>query len=441
MRGIEGALKVLDEVERGAFASESLRGTLGGIEPAERKLAATIVYLTLRRQGLWRHLLKKYCKRPAESISRETHSLLVAGIAGVLELKHFKPGVLVNALVQRAKHIKYPDGVPRESALINAVLHTVIEQAPAYVEQLRTSAALRDQALGFGVPSWVAAGWSREWGVKEAKRLLHLSTEQTYMALRLSPGTDRGEWMRNCEGLTPAPSDFLERSVRLEANPYPPDLPGYREGRVTPQSESSIWAVENLLAYWHGGYLLDMCMGRGIKSGQILSNRPDARVEGWDISQSRLRAAGRELDRLGVSDRARVVCGDAALLSPASPPSAILLDAPCSGSGTWGRHPDGKWRATPESVRRAAETQKLLFSRACDILPPGGIIVYCTCSVFREENENVVGSVMAARQDMVELPAKVRNPMSRRGKPYGTVAWPESPWADGFYEAVFRKKN
>ncbi|MDR1471801.1 MAG: RNA methyltransferase [Synergistaceae bacterium] len=441
MRGIEGALKVLEEVERGAFASEALRKTLGDTESAERKLAATIVYLTLRRQGLWRHLLKKYCKRPVESINRDTLLLLVVGIAGVLELKHFKPGVLVNALVQRAKRIKDENGASRDAGLINAVLHTVIERAPDYVEELRASTSLRDQALGFGVPSWVAAEWGREWGMKDAKRLLHLSTMQTYMSLRASPGTDRGEWMRGCGDWNPSASDFLEQSIRLETNPYPPDIPGYREGRVTPQSESSMWAVENLLSHWRGGRLLDMCMGRGIKSGQILTSIEDAVVEGWDVSPSRLRASERELARLGVASRASVACGDALYLRPSSPPSAILLDAPCSSSGTWGRHPDGKWRATPESVRRIAETQKLLFKRACDILPPGGIIMYCTCSVFRDENENAVGSAMALRQDMVELPARARIPSSRRGKPYGTIAWPESPWMDGFYAAIFRKKN
>ncbi|MDR1917279.1 MAG: RNA methyltransferase [Synergistaceae bacterium] len=441
MRGIEGALKVLGEVERGAFASESLRKTIGDIERAERKLATTIVYLTLRRLGLWKHLFRKYCKRSPDSISRETTSMLLVGIAGVLELRHFKPGVLVNALVQRAKHIKDADGVSRESALINAVLHTVMEKAPSYVEQLRTSSALRDQALGFGVPSWIAAEWSREFGMKEAKRLLHVSTMQTYMALRISPGADRDECMRNCAESKPSLSDFLASVIRLESNPYPPDLPGYKDGRVTPQSESSVWSVENLLLYWHGGKLLDMCMGRGIKSGHILTYCCDAVVEGWDISAARLKSSERELARLGVADRAKIVCGDAISLSPSAIPSAILLDAPCSGSGTWGRHPEGKWRTTPESVRHLVEVQKSLFSRACDILPLGGIIMYCTCSVFRDENEDVVGSVMASRQDMVELPVKIRNPESRRGKPYGTVVLPESPWSDGFYTAIFKKKN
>jgi 16S rRNA (cytosine967-C5)-methyltransferase len=439
MRGIEGALKVLGEVERGAFASESLRRTLCDIEPAERKLASTIVYLTLRRMGLWKHLLAKFCRRPVTSLGKGAVLSLIAGIAGVLELKHFKPGALVNALVERAKNA--PDAESREPALINAVLHTVMEDAPNYVERLRTSAELRDQALGFGIPGWVASNWAKEWGVKEAKRLVRMSTEQAWMALRASPGLDIGEWMSECPEFSPAPSSLSASCVLVEANPFPPDIPGYKDGRVTPQTESSILAVEALLSYWKGGHLLDMCMGRGVKAAHILSYRDGATMEGWDLSEPRLSAAKREFGRLGLAERFNAVCGDAASMTPEKPPSAILLDAPCSGSGTWGRHPDGKWRTSPASMGKLEKIQRILLARACDILPPDGIIMYCTCSMFRGENENVAGSVMAARGDMVELPMRARIPSSRRGKPYGTVMLPETPWMDGFYVVLFKKKT
>jgi 16S rRNA (cytosine967-C5)-methyltransferase len=439
MRGIEGALKALAEVERGAFASESLRHVLRDIEPAERKLASTIVYAALRRMGLWRHLLAKFCRRHPSTLSKDTALSLTVGIAGVLELKNFKPGVLVNALVQRAKNLSGAES--REPALINAVLHTVMEEAPPYIERLRASTELRDQALAFGMPGWVASAWAREFGVKEAKRLVQLTTSQTWMALRLSPGVDFDAVTSDCAGLSPSRSNLTDACMRLEANPYPPDIPGYRDGKVTPQTESSMLAVEALFAHWRGGSILDMCMGRGVKAGHILSYCPDAVIEGWDVSSARLRAAEREFERLGVAGRSRIVCGDAATLSPSEPPSAILLDAPCSGSGTWGRHPDGKWRATPEGTARLENTQRLLLNRACDILAPGGVIMYCTCSVFRGENENAAGSVMAGRSDMVELPVRVRAPGSRRGKPYGVVIMPESPWLDGFYVVLFKKKR
>lgn len=441
MRGIEGALHVLDEVERGAFAAESIRAVWRDITPTERKLTATLVYITLRRLGLWKHLLAKYCKRPIDSLNHKTIAILHMGIAGVIDLKHFKPGVLVNALVQTAKSVKDSNGESREAALVNAVLHTVMDKASPYIESLKQAPALRDQALAFGVPGWIASEWNREYGMKEAKRLLQLSAEQTYLSLRVSPGIDRERWMKENPVLSAASSDFMNMSIRLESNPYPPELDGYADGAITPQGESSMWAVESLLTYWHGGTLLDMCAGRGVKTGQILSYCKDAAVEGWDLSEPRIMSAQRELERLGVNERAFFVTGDALQLNPKTPPTAILLDAPCSGSGTWGRHPEGKWRMSPDKLKTTSELQLQLFTRAADILPPGGIIMYSTCSIFRDENEKIVGEVMANRQDLVELPIKNKNPMLRKGKPYGTLIMPELPWVDGFYAAIFRKKS
>ena len=438
MRGIDGALSVMNDVERGMFASESLRHTLRDIEPAERKLASSLVYVTLRRMGLWKHLLAKFCRRPVASLNRETAMCLVVGIAGVLELEHFKPGVLVNALVQRVKNAAREDS--REAPLVNAVLHTIMEEAPSYIENIKSSQALRDQALAFGLPGWVAADWGKEFGVKEARRLIQLSTSQTWMSLRASNPADSDALISECAAFSASKSDIAECGIRLEANPYPPDVPGYAEGRLTPQTESSMAAVEPLLSIWNGGRLLDMCMGRGVKAGHILTRCPEAELEGWDLSPARLRAAEREFARLGVKGRYRTICGDAGDIEPEARPDAVVLDAPCSGSGTWGRHPDGKWRATPAGVEKLTRLQKKLLARGCEILRPGGIIMYCTCSVFREENEDVAGSVMASRSDMVELPAK-GIPSPRKGKPYGTAIWPETPWLDGFYIVIFKKKG
>jgi 16S rRNA (cytosine967-C5)-methyltransferase len=429
----------MNDVERGMFASESMRRTLRDIEPAERKLAASLVYVTLRRMGLWKHLLAKFCRHPAASLSRETVTCLIVGIAGVLELEHFKPGVLVNALVQRVKTAAREDS--REAPLVNAVLHTIMEEAPAYIENIKASQALRDQALAFGVPGWVAADWGKEFGVKEARRLIQLSTSRTWMSLRASSPDDRDALISECAAFSAAKSDMTECGIRLKANPYPPDVPGYAEGRLTPQTESSMAAVETLLSIRHGSRLLDMCMGRGVKAGHILTRCPEAELEGWDLSPARIRAAEREFARLGVKSRYRTVCGDAGSIEPETRPDAIILDAPCSGSGTWGRHPDGKWRATPAGVEKLTRLQKKLLAKGCEILRSGGIIMYCTCSVFREENEDVAGSVMASRNDMVELPIKTGIASSRRGKPYGTVIWPETPWLDGFYIVVFKKKG
>ncbi len=281
-----------------------------------------------------------------------------------------------------------------------------------------------------------------------AKHLVQLSDTPTSLSLRLSPDVDRAKWIEAYCGATPsdekepACEGAFPRSVRLRANPYPIDLPGYDAGEIAPMSESSTWAVEAFLQSLHGNRVLDMCMGRGVKAGQILSSIQDVKLEGWDLSQARLKAAQREFRRLGAEDRAIATCGDARTLVPQTPPSAILLDAPCSGSGTWRRHPEGKWRMTPTKLRQATALQEELFSRAADLLTPGGIMMYCTCSVFRAENEKVVGAVLSRRADLAEIPVRTAGSLPiQKGKPYGAFVYPESPWIDGFYVAIFKKKG
>lgn len=441
MRGIDGALSVIAQAERGAFLSEALRDVWGDIESdGERKLAASLSYLVFRKLNLWRHLFAKYCKRSSDSISQKTQRLVVVGIAGLLELERFSPASLVSALVQRVED-------EAEKPFANGILRTVGREAAAYVDSLRGSTSLRDIALGYGVPGWAAAQWHSELGMQEAKRLVIASSSRSFMSLRLTPGADLDRWIETCgskiDGLPPREElrGAFSSSVRLRSNPLPTELPGYKDGSITPMNESSMWAVETFAQFLKPGLrLLDMCCGRGVKAAQIAKLAEGCEIECWDLSVSRVAAAQKEFARLGVDRPADFRAGDARSLEPKKRPDAILLDAPCSGSGTWRRHPEAKWRSSPERVESQAALQSELFYRAADIVATGGVIVYCTCSSFRAENEMSVGSVMSRRRDLAEIPIR-REPgiAAQKGRPYGMTVYPDNEWADGFYAAVFKK--
>ncbi|MCW1713100.1 MULTISPECIES: RsmB/NOP family class I SAM-dependent RNA methyltransferase [Synergistaceae] len=439
MRGIEAALRVYGEVNEGAFAAEALRKLYTDIAPSDRVLAATLVYCSLRRQGLWKHLLMKYCRRNTKEMSVLTHDALIVGIAGIVELRYFALPVLINGLVQAIKS----NGEDRDIGLVNAVLHTVADEAKPYLAELKKSSALRDQALYWGIPGWAAAQWSKDMSIPEAKRLVRGSGMRTYLSLRLSRGVDRDEWLTQyrASGKKAWASPLLDRSVRTPANPYPLDIPGFSEGRATPQSESSMFVAEAFSRRWKGEPLLDMCCGRGIKTGQLADMVPEAEIEAWDISEGRIRAAEYEMIRMRIRDRVKFRCGDSLSLVPSTEPKAILLDAPCTGSGTWGRHPESKWRITPEMVTEAADLQRKLLERAVSLVAPGGVVAYSTCSMFREENEKVVAAVMARHPELTEAPVERSHKLMSKGKPYGTVIWPGLPWIDGFYLALLVKRK
>ena len=438
MRGVEAAFAAWYEVEKGRFASEALRQILTEVAPAERRLAASLLYGALRRQSLWKDLIRNRCRRPFHQLAPVTRAALILGTAGLVELRHFVPAVLMNALAMRLRAEKAQGDEP----LLHAVLHRVTEDAPRKMEQLRNSAELRDQALLFGVPGWAAAHWSREWGTSETRRLLRLSAMKAYLSLRVDP-TRRDELVEALQtaGTRAWASPDLASAVRTASFGFPPGLPGYEEGAVTPMSESSLWVGEAAVSSWSGGAVLDLCAGRGVKTGHLATRLPEATLEAWDLSAGRVHAGAREMARLGVADRVTFREGDALELEPRTPPSLILADVPCSGSGTWSRHPEAKWRLAAEKLEDYAALQVRLLERAADLVLPGGRVVYSTCSLFREENEKVVAELLGRRKDLVEVPFPFKNSLFRKGRPYGTVIWPGLPWVDGFYAAVLMKRR
>lgn len=439
MRGIEAALECRREVRKGAFAAEALRKLGGAMENPDRVLASSLLYAASRRESLWKHLLGLFLRKPLHALSAETVDALLVGTAGLVELRRFSPNALVSALVGHVKAGRSP----HEAALVNAVLRKVGEESPKILEKMGRSTDVKEQCLFRGIPSWVGRRWMDDWGKEQARNLWKLTSMKPYMSLRLNRPEKRDAFLAGLEraNVHAWPSPLVSRGFRLASNPYPPSLPGYPEGWVTPQTESAMMVVEAFLELLEGGPVLEMCSGRGVKSGQIFSRLPgNTPVESWELSPGKVASARSEMNRIGMSNRAVFKVGDALALEPDRPPKAIFLDAPCSGSGTWKRHPESKWRLSPERLAKMAKIQAALLERAFRLVQPGGIVVYCTCSLFREENEQVVGAVLGSGSDMVEMPLVLPAGTSVRGKPYGRVLLPSLPWIDGFFVAAFMKR-
>ncbi|MGC9490043.1 MAG: RsmB/NOP family class I SAM-dependent RNA methyltransferase [Thermovirgaceae bacterium] len=440
MGGIEAALLIWRDVMRGAFASEAIRKKTENLPQTERILATSLVYAGLRRAPLWKSLAVRFSGRPLGAVSPFAGDALVLGIAGLIELRSFAPQVLVNALVEAVKK----NGFSGETRMVNAVLRKAAKRGKQVVDGISKSRSLRDQSLYGGVPGWVGTCLSDNWGRDEARRLLRLMAMKTYMSLRLSPGVDGVDVSGKLAeaGFHAWPSPHLGKSVRMASSAFPPGLPGFREGRVTPQTESSMVVGEIVSSFYETGSLLEMCCGRGVKTGQIVQNIPGIELEAWELSPSRLEAAKREMKRLGLDgEKVTFRKGDALDLEPQSSPRLIFVDAPCSGSGTWARHPDAKLRQKPERLRELTFLQGKLLSRALDLVASGGVVVYSTCSILRDENERVVAETLGSRPSVVEMPLPSNYHNVHRGRPWGYYLWPTLPWHDGFFLTVLMKRD
>ena len=446
MRGLEAVINLYSEVKdeaKSTFASEALRRVYNDITPGDRRLTATLLYCVLRRETLWKTVLQKYCKRNLASLEPVTRNALMIGVAGIFELKHFALPVLINGLVAAVKNAGRADDAP----LVNAVLHTVAEEGNKLLRALQKSSELSDLALFYGIPGWAAATWARELTLPVAKKLVANMGMKKYLSLRLAPHVNRDEYLEefNSEDDRLAwASPDIACSVRTASNPFPLDLPGFSRGDIMPQSESSMLvpiALAEKLKNKNDITILDMCCGRGVKTAQLALLMPNAKIIGWDLSEGKIRSAEAEIVRLHVKERVSLQCGNSLLLKMTDRPDAILLDAPCSGSGTWARHPDSKWRLEPKDVIENSFLQKKLLTRAFSLVKPGGFVLYSTCSMFRAENEEVVADCVGNSAEIIELPLRIKEKFATPARPYGTAIFPDLPWVDGFYMALFYKKN
>jgi 16S rRNA (cytosine967-C5)-methyltransferase len=431
MRGVEAALHVWNQAVKGGTISESLRALGPRVSESDRTLAASLCYAMSRRLSLWEHLCELYLLPRPSKFSRTVQTAVLAGAAGLMELKNFAPAVLISALIDWTKPRD-----PRGARVVNAVLRKVLEQGLAELERLAADTSAEALCLLSGVPLWIGQRWIGQYGESEGRRIIALQSGPAALSLRLSPGAPEnlaGQFENAGVKTVLSP---LPQVLRLEGTALPTALPGYKEGWFTPQTESSIM-VGREAARFSGDFLLDMCAGRGVKTGQIAQLRPEISVEGWDLSKGRIAAAIREMQRLGLAGRTAMKQGDALTLQPAREPDAVLTDAPCSGSGTWRRHPEGKWRLMPESLSELAGLQTALLIRAFELVRKGGRVIYSTCSLLAEENEETVRRALQRCPDIrpIEMPL----PENARRSGGGCLILPENPWTDGFYIAGFSK--
>ena len=442
MRGIEAALKILtSDSNTGAFASESLRKLADRekMKAPDISLASSLIYIVMRRKELWEHIAGKFLKDQG-SLPPEVYMSVIMGTGGILELRRFSEGVLINGILE---YLKRNNAFTKYVSLVNAVLRKINESGSELAESYKKSAAIEDKAIYSGIPVWSMPAWLKTWSRAELATIFEMMLKPSYATLRVSPGklVELANLLEAKE-IQCRPSD-ISPALRLNGSILPSNVPGFSEGLCTVQSESSILTGSIVQKFYESGKILDMCSGRGVKAAQILQECPGANIECWDISEPRLKSAEREFTRLGLSERAVIRAGDAVTLEPEETPSFVVLDAPCSCSGTWTRKPESKWRLDWQKFDGLTGIQAKLLDHAVNICKEGGYVLYITCSLLKPENESVVAQVLAGHPECTDVSGLIgwKGSMYRRGKPYGTYILPYNSWLDGFYCALILRRN
>lgn len=386
------ALGILCRVEEDrAFADLALAAALerGRLPPRDRALVTELVYGTLRWQRRLDWVLAPHSRRRLDRLDPWVRNLLRLSAYQL----HFLDKVPAWAAVSEAVALARERDRGHAASFVNAVLRALAAGGAALPSL--PDDPVEAEAIHLAFPSWLARRWARRLGLPEASRLMAALNERPAVTVRANllrcSREALAERLAREEGATTAVSGLTPEGLRIES-PHPASrFRSFREGWFTLQDEASI-LIGRLLGPRPGETVADVCAAPGTKAthlAALMENR--GRIVAIDPHPGRLRLVGQAAARLG-ADIVEAHAGTVEALAPsfAGRFDRVLVDAPCSNLGVLRRSPDVKWRRTETELPRLAERQRSILAAAARMCRPGGTLVYATCSLEPEENQEVV---------------------------------------------------
>lgn len=365
----------LDEQLDGAGAHPALKTMADRDRALMRRLLAT----TLRRLGTLRFILSRLLDRGLPTDSQRAETALLLGAAQILWMD-----VPDHAAVDLSVRLAQADRrAAKYVGLVNAVLRRCAREGHALVEEAAP--------LTPDVPSWMFARWSATYGEDTARQMAAAIGHEP--ALDITVKSDAEHWVTRLHGeLLPT------GSIRTMLHGPVTMLPGFDDGSWWVQDAAAALPAR-LLGDLKGKRVADFCAAPGGKTAQLIDAGAD--VIALDRSPNRIRRLTGNLARLQLT--AEIITADATEWR-SEPLDAILIDAPCTATGTMRRHPDIAWLKQETDIAQVTGLQERLLQKASTLLKPGGVLVYCTCSLEPEEGEQMIATLLAADESLRRIP-------------------------------------
>lgn len=393
------------------------------LEESDRGLYQQLVYGSVRYYLSLDELSRKLLEKPIKRKERIVQMLLMVGLYQLWQLD-IPEHAVINETVDATKPLKKPWA----KGLLNAAMRRFQREREILLPKLQNQA---------GFPGWLTRSLRQDYP-DHWQAIMTECNQQGPMTLRVNLARQsRDAWLAKADaaGLEVTPSDTTPTAVTLAQATGVLMIPGFSEGDVSVQDEAAQQCTM-LLAPQDGERILDACAAPGGKTGHLLETA-DIDLTALDIDAKRLERVQENLDRLQL--KATLKVADASDLKDwwdKAPYDAILLDAPCSGTGVIRRHPDIKLLRRPKDVDFLAEVQALMLKQLWRALKPGGRLLYATCSLLQKENSQQIERFLAQTPD-----AQLQSlPITGDAEvPFGVQWLPKSGGHDGFYFALLSK--
>ena len=425
---------IAEVIDKGRTLDEALAGSMshrdyGALAANDRGLARAIAATVLRRHGQLAAIVGTFIERPLpKERGRLTHILMAA--AAQLVFLGIAPHAVINIAVEQSRA---DPRARRFDRLTNAVLRRVAERG--------AEIATAQDAVRLNIPDWLWSRWAAAYGEETARQIAEASLRTA--PLDITTKGDAEEWSERLGG-TLLPTG----SIRLIADGRVETLPGFEEGAWWVQDAAAALPAR-LLGPVAGASIADVCAAPGGKTAELAAQ--GAQVTAVEIDGRRIQRLKSNLARLRLD--AEVVEADAAEWEPGRTFDGVLLDAPCLATGTIRRHPDILHLKRGSDLGRLGAIQARLLENAARLVKPGGLLVYCTCSLEPEEGPQQIARFLASAPEVWErfpirsgeagiAPEWITPDGDLRTFPfYMSLDAPEISGMDGFYAARLRLRT
>ncbi len=400
--------------------------TLERLTTADRALTTQLVRTVLRRHGQLQHLLDRLLHKPLPKRACRARAALMLGAAQLLFLRT-PAHAAIHTTVELLK--AHPRTRPL-AGLANAVLRRL---------QREGDALLRQAPPTLNFPDWLRRRWREQWGEEAVQAMAEELLREPPLDITVKRPGEAPVWAERLDGL-PLPTG----TVRIEKPARPvASLPGHAEGAWWVQDAAATLPAR-LAGNVTDRMVADLCAAPGGKTMQLAA--AGAQVTAVDISAPRLARLRENLTRTGLT--AEIVQSDVLNYTPVAPFDVVLLDAPCTATGTFRRHPDVLLNKTPEQAHELVALQERMLEHVRHLVAPGGLLIYCVCSLLPEEGEEQVARFLARHGDAfardpvrLEENGGLREVITQEGDvrtlPHFSIG--ETRGLDGFFIARLRR--
>ncbi len=371
------------------------------LDSSDHHLAMKISYGVLRQRDYLDRLLEALCRRPISQLKPFVYQALSSGLFQLFFLDRIPPSAAVNETVKAVKIGGYPQQI---QGFVNGVLRQSLRSKHELPEPDEPGAADHPP---LNHPDWLTRRWEAHYGREAMLQICSHNNREPDLCLHITPRTNRTAYLQLLEEntISAKPGKYSAEAVILPDFHGPiTNLPGFADGLFQVQDQAAQLATLLLAPFSPGHRYLDCCAGLGGKTAHLafLSAAAGGFLTALEPESGRYLLLGKNLTRLCPDIKVTTHQTTIELFAGSNPGlfDTILLDAPCSGTGIIGRQPDIRWNRQEPELAAYRERQMMLLDKAAELLAPGGVLVYATCSIEPEENEEIITTFLSHNSDI-----------------------------------------